>query len=89
MLLMRTTVTLDEDVAAQLQALARERGISFTEALNSSVRLGLVRAAGSSRPYRVPPRPLGLREGVDLDKALRLAGELEDAELLPKREPRM
>jgi hypothetical protein len=36
----------------------------------------------------VPTRPLGLREGVDLDKAARTAGELEDAELVRKLELR-
>lgn len=85
---MRTTVTLDADVASSLQALARERGVSFKEALNSTVRLGLRGGTGAERPYRVPFRPLGLREGVDLDKALRLAGELEDEALLRKLELR-
>jgi len=84
----RTTVTLDPDVDARLRAVAHERGISFKEALNSSVRLGLARASGSARPYRVPTRAMGLREGIDLDKAMRLAGELEDAELVRKLELR-
>ena len=33
---MRTTVTLDPDVAAKLKAVARERGISFKQALNTA-----------------------------------------------------
>jgi hypothetical protein len=86
MLPVRTTVTLDEDVAAALQELARERRISFKEALNSSVRRGLGQAA--AEPYRVPTRPLGLRPGVDLDKALALAGDVEDAEIVRKLELR-
>ncbi len=85
---MRTTVTLDPDVAARLRAVAQERDISFKEALNSSVRLGLGRSGGSVRPYRVPTRAMGLREGIDLDKAMRLAEELEDAELVRKLELR-
>jgi hypothetical protein len=85
---MRTTVTLDDDVVAKLRELARERNISFKEALNTSVRLGTRAAEGSSRPYRVPTHSLGLRPGVELDKALRLAGELEDAELVRKLELR-
>jgi hypothetical protein len=36
----RTTVTLDPDLAAELRALARERGVSFKEALNSTLRRG-------------------------------------------------
>lgn len=85
---MRTTVTLDPDVAARLREVARERGISFKEALNSAVRRGLVDERGGRRPYRPPARPLGLRPGVDLDKALRLAAELEDAEIVRKLELR-
>ncbi|MBC7680260.1 MAG: ribbon-helix-helix protein, CopG family, partial [Pseudorhodobacter sp.] len=53
---MRTTVTLDEDVAAALQQLARERGLTFKEALNSSVRSGLAKEHGAPVPYRVPAR---------------------------------
>jgi hypothetical protein len=82
---MRTTVTLDPDVAAKLKEETRTRGISFKEALNSSVRRGL--EAGertSSEPYRVRTAKMGARPGVDLDKALRLAGELEDEEILRK-----
>lgn len=85
---MRTTVTLDDDVVAKLRAVARERNISFKEALNTSVRLGTGVVAGSSRPYRVPTRPLGLRPGVNLDKALQIAAELEDAEIVRKLELR-
>jgi hypothetical protein len=84
---MRTTVTLDEDVAAALQKLAAERGQSFKQTLNAAVRAGLA-GPGESSPYRLPTRRLGLRPGVDLDKALRLAGELEDDEIVRKLELR-
>jgi hypothetical protein len=86
---MRTTVTLDPDIAAKLRALARERGVSFKEALNGVLRLGLsAGGAGVARPYRVTTHRMGLRQGIDLDKALRLAAELEDAETLRKLELR-
>ena len=86
---MRTTVTLDPDLAAKLKALARERGVSFKEALNSALRRGLGNeAAPPKRLYRLPSRPLELRAGVDLEHALRLAGELEDAETVRKLELR-
>jgi hypothetical protein len=81
---MRTTVTLDADVAAKLKQTARSRGISFKEALNSSVRRGLESTGIGAQPYRVPTRKLGVRPGVNLDKALQLAGELEDAETMRK-----
>lgn len=85
---MRTTVTLDEDVAERLKAVARERGISFKAALNQATRAGLSEPSQASSPYRVDSRELGLRPGVDLDKALSLAGELEDRELARKLELR-
>lgn len=85
---MRTTITLEPDVAAKLRALARERGISFKEAVNSVLRRGLADGEPGSRPFVVESRPLGLRAGIDLDKALRLAGELEDEETARKLELR-
>jgi hypothetical protein len=84
---MRTTVTLDPDVAAKLKKVAGEQGISFKEALNSNLRRGL-QGGGRSRPYRVRTRRLGVRPGVDLSRALGLAGELEDAETVRKLELR-
>jgi Ribbon-helix-helix protein, copG family len=86
---MRTTVTLDPDLAAKLKALARERGVSFKEALNGALRRGLGNeAAPAKQPYRLRSKPLDLRGGVDLEHALRLAGELEDAETVRKLELR-
>jgi Ribbon-helix-helix protein, copG family len=85
---LRTTVTLDPDIAAKLRSLARERGVSFKEALNSALRRGLATGAESTRSYRLESRRLGLRPGVDLEHALRLAGELEDAETIRKLELR-
>ena len=86
---MRTTATLDPDLAEKLRSLARERGISFKEALNGALRRGLAPGpAGAKRPYRLPSRRLGLRPGIDLEHALRLAGELEDAETIRKLELR-
>jgi hypothetical protein len=77
----RTTVTLDPDVAAKLKEEARRQGTSFKQVLNSSVRRGLrTREASGTEPYRMRARPLGARPGIDLDRALALAGELEDAE---------
>jgi sulfur relay (sulfurtransferase) complex TusBCD TusD component (DsrE family) len=81
----RTTVTIDADLAARLRALAREHGVSFEEALNSALRRGLTSDAGKSKQrYQLASRPLKLRTGVDFRKALRLAASLEDAETIRK-----
>jgi hypothetical protein len=81
---MRTTVTLDDDVAAKLKQTARERGVSFKAVLNDAVRDGLNGQARSARRYRMPTYRMDVRKGVNLDKALRLAGELEDEEIVRK-----
>jgi len=83
---MRTTVTLDPDVEAKLKATMRERGVSFKAALNDAVRSGLRSDPRPSRPFKVVSSPMGVRPGINLDKALRLAGELEDEEIIRKLE---
>jgi hypothetical protein len=81
---MRTTVTLDQDVAMKLRLAARERGVSFKVALNDAVRAGIGGEGRAARPYRVLTRRMGVRRGVDLDHTGRLLGELEDAEIARK-----
>lgn len=83
---MRTTVTLDADVEAKLRATMRKRGVSFKAAINDAIRSGLAGPALPAQRYRMPTAPLGVRPGVNLDKALTLAGEMEDAEILRKLE---
>jgi len=84
----RTTVRIDPDLASRLRRLARERGISFREALNATLRAGLGAASGGRRAYRAPVRRLGLRPGIDLDRAHALAAGLEDDERVRKLELR-
>jgi hypothetical protein len=83
---MRTTLTLDPDVADRLRTLARERGLPFKQVVNAVLRRGL--DDGSHEPFRVEARALGLRPGIDLDQALELAARLEDEETLRKLELR-
>ncbi|MBI4307077.1 MAG: ribbon-helix-helix protein, CopG family [Chloroflexi bacterium] len=85
---MRTTVSIDPDLAAKLRNMARERGITFKEALNAALRAGLGERATGTRPYRLKTRKLKLRAGVDLDRALRLAATLEDEETIRRLELR-
>lgn len=77
---MRTTVTLDPDVEALLKRAMEERRLSFKEALNEAIRAGLrgrAPAAASSIPTYDMGEPL-----VDITQAVRLAGELEDDDLV-------
>lgn len=81
---MRTTVTLDPDLDARLRDLARERRISFRSAVNAAIRAGLGAETEAKRSYRETSRDLGVRPGVDLVKALRLASTLEDEATIQK-----
>lgn len=84
---MRTTVTLDEDVAQEVSRRMRERGTTFKATINDLLRRGL-RSREPVEPYEPPTFDLGVRPDVDLDKALALAAALEDEEALRKLELR-
>ena len=85
---MRTTVTLDPDIAARLNRLATERGTSFKATINATLRAGLEAGSTATKPYREVTRSLGVQPGIDLTKALRLAAELEDEETVRELELR-
>ena len=83
---MRTTVTLDPDTDALVRKLMRERGLSFKEAVNASIRAGTAPQT-RRQPFRTPTFEMGA-PSVSMDKALRLAAELEDEEIVRKLELR-
>ena len=57
-----------------------ERGVSFKDAINEAIRAGL--SSGSPhRRYRLEARHLG-HAAVPLTRALQLAAELEDEEIV-------
>lgn len=76
----RTTVTLDADTEQMIRRQMRERGMSFKEALNDAIRRGVSADVGGE-PFRTEPASLG-ESRVGLDRALQVAAELEDDELL-------
>ena len=77
---MRTTLTIDDDLAGILQKKARQRGHSFKEVVNDLLRAGIA-ASGAvpsrRQPIKVVARPLGLKPGYDPDKLNQLVDELE------------
>jgi hypothetical protein len=75
----RTTVTLEPDVEALIRVAMRERGLTFKEAVNEAIRAGMTAPSPAARPP-LPAHDMG-EPLVDVTKALRLAGDLEDQEL--------
>jgi len=78
----RTTVTLDPDANAIVRRLMRERTLTFKQALNEAIRAGAAKP-GRRRWSRTPTFDMGTPL-VPIDKALRLAADLEDEELVRK-----
>ncbi|MFV2064338.1 MAG: antitoxin [Chloroflexota bacterium] len=79
---MRTTVTLDADTDAAIRRLMKERGLTFKQAVNEGIRSGLT-PHSSQDAFRTPTFAMG-RSAVPIDKAMRLAAELEDEEIIRK-----
>lgn len=76
---MRTTLTLDDDLAGLLKRRAREFGIPFKEAVNRTIRAGMSDAGATRRdaPPKTISHSFGFAPGIDLDKLGQLADELE------------
>jgi hypothetical protein len=76
----RTTLTIDEDVAAKLKAEARRAGRPFREVVNETLRRGLAsrRVAARQRSFKVNFRDLGnLKPGLSLDNPAELIEHVE------------
>ena len=87
----RTTLTLDDQIAKSLQERAHQNRQSFKEVVNQALSLGLKAMDQQPPParYRVKPASMGkLRSGVNLDRALALANQLEDDAIVSKLELR-
>lgn len=75
---MRTTLTIEPDVARRLKALMAETGRPMKRVINEALRVGLVRTPPSRGPrFVVRPHSFRFRAGVDQDKLGQLVDELE------------
>ena len=83
---MRTTLTIDDDLAGILKRKAREMDKPMKELVNTALRKGLVESCAAParrvvvRPHEFGPSPTGL----DLDRLNQLVGELEVEDYLRK-----
>lgn len=72
---MRTTVTLERDVAAAVELMRRERGIGLSEAVNELARRGLVVEKRPPRPFKQRTYAMGAK--LDLTNIGRVLEELD------------
>ena len=83
---MRTTLTLDDDVAKILEEEAHRSRKPFKQVVNDAIRRGLQpqRSTRATKPYRVRPHTAKLLPGVDRGKLNALVDELEDCAIHAK-----
>ncbi|MCY4619014.1 MAG: hypothetical protein OXD50_10805 [Chloroflexi bacterium] len=82
---MRTTLTLDDDVAAALKQQAKLLDQSFKQVVNDALRRGLTSPEPRDRqPFKLRTSAGGFRPGIDPLKLNQLNAELELEELLRK-----
>jgi hypothetical protein len=83
---MRTTLTLDPDVARLLEEEAHRQRKPWKQVVNEAIRRGLAPRAGGKRPppYRVVPHRTTLRPGIDGEALNQLADEVEDEAVAEK-----
>lgn len=86
---MRTTLTLDRDVAARLDLEMKRSGEGMKAVVNRALRLGLGMSDKPVRPtpFAVEPHSFGFRPGTDLDRLNQLVDELDAEEYARKLRP--
>ncbi len=83
---MRTTLTIEEDVAQQIRRRMAEKKLPLKRVVNDALRAGLAKTGKKPReaPFVVEPWPLHLKSGIDRDKLGQLLGQLDAEEFLRK-----
>lgn len=77
---MRTTLTLDEDVAALIERLRKVRGVSLKNLINEALREGLKQMAAPPRqhtPFRTESVDLGRCLLVNIDNVAEILAVAE------------
>ena len=77
---MRTTITIDDDVAVELARIRGQAGASFKKVINDTLRAGLVHAAASRPPrrqYCTRPVSLGRCKLDSIDDTARVIAIVE------------
>jgi hypothetical protein len=76
---MRTTVTIEPELAYQLKRFMRQHDLGFKAALNQALRRGLSSAVNGENepPFAVQAKALDLRAGLDPARLNAAADDLE------------
>lgn len=75
---MRTTLTLDDDLAVILKRTAEASGRAFKDVVNEAIRAGLLSQPDAPEAVRYPqPRSMGGAR-IDLTQALSIAAAMDD-----------
>jgi hypothetical protein len=74
---MRTTLTVDDDLAERIADIARETRMPFKAVLNQALRRGLGDLGPKEPPFQLRPHPGRLRPGIDDRRFNELAWEAE------------
>lgn len=83
---MRTTLTLDPDVAQLIEEEVHRRRTTFKQVVNDAIRSGLQAPRRRARRYRAPVLSAELAPGVDPAGFNRLADDLEAEAVISGRE---
>lgn len=75
---MRTTLTLDDDVARLVNDEVHRSRTSMKQVVNAAIRAALAPKPARDEPYRVAVHHAVLAPGLDLAGFNKLADELED-----------
>ena len=77
---MRTTLTIDDDIADFLREQSRLREKSFKQVVNETLRQGMSPAANEKprKPFKVKPLPGGYMQGVDPMNPKDFLNQLDD-----------
>jgi len=76
----RTTLTLDDDVASLLKKEARKSGEPFKQVVNRFLRLGLTAKPAARKPFKVKPWSLQAPPGLSFDNVHELLDALDGPE---------
>ena len=79
MFVVRTTLTIDDDVLERARTLSAKLRTPFKTVINEALRSGLddVERPAKQKPYKTEPHEMGLKSGRNLDNIQELLAQIE------------